>query len=340
MKAVFDARQYNHHPKKEIRYGRWDESDEKPERTEILLKTVKELGIEVRKPQDIDEKLIEEIHTKRYIDFLKSIHQRWSKIKNASRDVYPSVHPNTKTYNYPNSLLGQAGFHLWETGAPVGEQTWQAAKASASTAISAAKIIEDKEDDFAYALCRPPGHHATKETAGGYCYLCNSAIVANYFSKKGKKVAILDVDLHHGNGTQEIFYDRDDVLTISVHVHPDTYFPYFWGFENEKGKGKGEGFNHNLVLNPGATWNEYEPKLNQAIELIKEYKTDILLVGLGLDTHKSDPYGGMELSFDDLEKMGKKIKSVNLPTLTLQEGGYVSDVLDKCLESYLKGIMS
>ena len=192
-----------------------------------------------------------------------------------------------------------------------------------------------------YALCRPPGHHAATALAGGYCYLNNSAIATqNIINQGGKKVAILDIDFHHGNGTQEIFYTRNDVLTISIHAHPNRKFPYFTGFEDEIGSDAGENFNHNFPLPSGITDDQYLKVLNQALNLISNFDPEYLVVPLGFDTYKHDPICDFNISLKGFFQIGSHIASMNIPTLIVQEGGYCITSLGICALRFLKSFTS
>ena len=189
----------------------------------------------------------------------------------------------------------------------------------------------------AYALCRPPGHHAFSDMAGGFCFLNNSAIAADYFRRKGLKPAILDVDVHHGNGTQGIFYDRNDVLTVSLHADPDRFYPFFWGGAQERGVGIGEGYNLNLPLPRGTGDDEYLIVLQTALARIKAYGADVVVIALGLDSHENDPLQGLSITTPGFARLGAAIAELNLPMLLVQEGGYLSDDLGHNINSFLTG---
>ncbi|MBC7737319.1 MAG: histone deacetylase family protein, partial [Candidatus Saccharibacteria bacterium] len=249
MIALHHPTQAHHNPQFFMSSGAQRPCPEKPARVDALIRGLDRLGITPQQPDDHGMDAIAAIHPDRYLTFLRHIHDRWSRIDGASAEVIPNIHPVSRNDGYPLSAVGQAGFHITDTSAPIGPNTWVAAYASAQCAIHAAELL--LQGQTAYALCRPPGHHAFAEIAGGFCYLNNTAIAAQQLILQGRKVAILDIDLHHGNGTQGIFYDRPDVLTVSLHAHPERFYPFFWGYPNETGSGDGSGANLNLPMARG-----------------------------------------------------------------------------------------
>ena len=194
-------------------------------------------------------------------------------------------------------------------------------------------------DGACYALARPPGHHAARDYAAGFCYLGNTAIAAEALTQRFKRVAILDVDVHHGNGTQDIFYDRSDVLTVSIHADPVRFYPFFWGHASERGTGDGEGFNVNLPLIRGTADNDYLQSLEAAIDDISRFSPDALVVALGLDAFEGDPLRGLAITTGGFGRIGRRIGEMKLPSVIVQEGGYLSDALGTNLSSFLEGFM-
>jgi acetoin utilization deacetylase AcuC-like enzyme len=190
----------------------------------------------------------------------------------------------------------------------------------------------------AYALCRPPGHHAASDLAAGFCFFNNSAIAAEIMTRKGKRVAILDIDVHHGNGTEAIFYDRADVLTVSIHAHPKRFYPFFWGYEDERGRGAGEGFNLNLPRERGLEITGYLEALETALQSIADFGADHLVIACGLDIAIDDPFKGFAIRTEDFAMIGKRIAQLKLPSVIVQEGGYPSESLGANLASFLTGI--
>jgi acetoin utilization deacetylase AcuC-like enzyme len=225
------------------------------------------------------------------------------------------------------SIDGRLGYYAIDAGTPIVAGTWEAVRLSAQVALTGQKLIAAGER-AAFALCRPPGHHSGHDFYGGYCYLNNAAIAAQAFRASGaRRVAILDVDYHHGNGTQEIFYRRPDVLTLSIHADPSQEFPYFIGYADEIGEGPGEGYHANLPLPWGAAWREYSAALDAAIRRTLQYKADALVVSLGLDTFEGDPISRFKLRSEDYPRLGAKIAGLDLPTLFVMEGGYAVEAL-------------
>jgi acetoin utilization deacetylase AcuC-like enzyme len=250
--------------------------------------------------------------------------------------VVPNVHPARAHASYPKALAGRAGWHQVDTGCPIGPHTWDAALAATEVAATVADMVLSGEH-HAYALCRPPGHHAYADMAGGFCFLNNTAVAAQRLRAAHQRVAILDVDVHHGNGTQGIFYERDDVLTVSIHADPDHYYPFFWGHAHEHGTGKGQGFNLNLPLplgSPDAPWLEAGDK---ALVRIRDFQPTALVVALGLDASESDPLQGLKVTGTGFHAMAEKIARLGLPTVLVQEGGYLGDDLGRNLVQFLAG---
>jgi len=223
--------------------------------------------------------------------------------------------------------------------APIDAGTWSAALSSVNCALEAANSILQGEK-LAYALCRPPGHHAYTDMAGGYCYLNNAAVAAQHLSEKLGRVAILDIDVHHGNGTQQIFYERDDVITLSVHADPTHVYPFSCGFEDEHGTGSGVGFNLNLPLARGSGDREYVAAIEQAGARVRAARCSTLLVALGFDAYVGDPSAAMTVTADGFRAAGAAIGALGLSTLLIQEGGYAVDALGQNLRAFLDGFAS
>jgi acetoin utilization deacetylase AcuC-like enzyme len=234
--------------------------------------------------------------------------------------VYPYVFPLRNITRQPDDLTIRAGYYCIDTFTPLHSNAYAAARGAVNCALTAAeKVLEG--DWLAYALVRPPGHHAERRTFGGFCYFNSAATAAQYLSGHGK-VAMLDVDYHHGNGQQDIFYQRDDVFTVSIHCDPRYAYPYFTGFPEEEGTGPGIGFNVNLALPEAVEPEHYREELKRALRLVEDFKPRFLVVCLGFDTAKGDPTGTWSLNSDDFEKNGELIGRLGLPTLIVQEGGY------------------
>ena len=333
MITVFDAAQRAHDPQFFLSSGAPKPCPEKPARIDALLAAASRLGPVVQ-PPDKGPRPIAALHAARYLTFLETIHQRWSRIPGASPEVIANIHPAARTDGYPLSAVGQAGFHMTDTSCPIGPDTWASAYASAQTAIHAADLTLTGEQ--AYALCRPPGHHAFSELAGGFCYLNNSAIAAERLRAAGRRPAILDVDLHHGNGTQGIFYHRDDVLTVSVHAHPERFYPFFWGYASETGVKGGEGANLNLPLPRGSGDADFLKALDKALEKLTQWGADTVVLALGLDAFEGDPFAGLAVTTSGFAEISKAVRSLGLSTVIIQEGGYLCPELGRNLAAVLE----
>ena len=236
MKCVFDDAQNAHAPARYLRYGNIVDFPESPERVERLLAGAAKAGLERVTPQAFDHAPLGAVHTERYLEFLEHGHAQWRTVSGSFPEMMPSIRPVEAPSEYPENILGRAGWHIQDFSSAITADTWKSVHASAMTALTAVDLVNNGER-AAYALCRPPGHHAYAERAGGFCYLNNSAIAAETLRKTHGKVAVLDVDVHHGNGTQSIFYERPDVLTISIHGDPRNYYPFFYGYADQRGDG-------------------------------------------------------------------------------------------------------
>ncbi|TYC67575.1 histone deacetylase family protein [Stappia sp. BW2] len=336
MKAIFDDRQWAHDPKHFMANGTRLANPEQPKRIEVLTAGAKAAGCRFEQPEDHGLGPIAALHSAEYLVFLQTIHERWSRIEGASDEVIPNIHPDRRTASYPRSAVGQAGFHQADTSCPIAAGTWEAAYWSAQSAIHGADLMAAGEQ-AAYVLSRPPGHHAFGDLAGGFCFLNNSGIAAERLLKAGKRPAILDIDVHHGNGTQGIFYERGDVLTVSLHADPVRFYPFFWGHGHERGEGAGRGCNLNLPLVRGTGDEDYLKTLETAFDHIRAFGTDVLVVALGLDAYENDPLKGLAITTPGFGRIGAAIAKLGLPVLLVQEGGYLSEELGQNLTSFLTG---
>ncbi|ANF56236.1 histone deacetylase family protein [Halotalea alkalilenta] len=337
MKIINKDDHLQHDPQFFVVRGRLKRSNEQPARGEILLAAAREAGHSIVAPREHGLAPIEAIHTRRYLDFLSTVHPRWQTLEDAGEEVVANIHPFPgEPCTYPRHLVGQVGFHLGDMACPIGMHTWKAAYGSAQCAIEAAQLLLEGERAV-YALCRPPGHHAYAERANGFCYLNNAAIAAQYLRSRHSRVAILDIDVHHGNGTQGLFYPRSDVLTISLHADPHYMTPFFTGHADERGSGEGFGFNVNYPLPKGLPTEGYLEVLLDACRRIVDYAPGALVVSLGLDTYEHDPYQGVAVSTAGFADIGAAIARLGLPTALIQEGGYLSDALGDNLARVLEG---
>lgn len=312
-----------HHAQGEMLNGELQPCFEMPARADHVLARVQQQQLgEVRAPLDFGMTPIARIHTGDYLHFLQKAWAGWAAQGNTADflpGVFPARHMRAKR---PDDLYGQYGFHSFDCFAPITAGTWQAVYTSAQVALSAQQQLAQGMHT-AFALCRPPGHHASADVMGGYCYLNNAAITAQAFLDQGaKRVAILDVDYHHGNGTQSIFYGRDDVLVANIHGSPSFEYPHFLGYADETGEGAGLGFNLNLPLPAGSAWDVWGAALETACQRIAAYGAEVIVVSLGVDTYMNDPISQFKLDSPDYLRMGQRIAALGKPTLFVMEGGY------------------
>jgi len=283
-------------------------------------------------PRDFSELHLKEVHSTDFVEYIKNV----CKCIEPGESIYPYVFPIRNAARPPQDLTVGAGYYCIDTFTPLNQNAFVAAKRSVDCALTAASCILEGYR-LAYALVRPPGHHAEKRTFGGFCYFNSGSIAAQYLSRHGR-VAILDIDYHHGNGTQDIFYARSDVLTLSIHAHPNFAYPYFSGFEEERGEGPGQGFNWNIPLPENLDAQRYRDCLRQTLQKIAEYRPVFLVLALGLDTARNDPTGSWDLRAGDFELNGRMIGSLRLPTLVVQEGGYSTRVLGVNARRFFQGL--
>jgi len=339
MKTFYHPVQKTHDPKHFLSSGARKPNPEQPGRVDVLLGAVRDLGLAVEEPEDRGLGPIAAIHTAEYLQFLRTIYERWQRIPDASDEVIPNVHPNRYAASYPRSAVGQAGYHQADTACPISGETWDAAYWSAQTALAATEDVLGGAG-VAYALSRPPGHHAYADMAGGFCFLNNSAIAAQRCLAAGRRPAILDVDVHHGNGTQGIFYARSDVLTVSLHAHPKRFYPFFWGHEQERGEGPGEGLNLNLPLARGTGDDGFLAALEVAKARIDAFAADVVVVALGLDAFEGDPFQGLAVTTPGFGRIAASIAELGRPAIVVQEGGYICPELGDNLRSFLEGYLA
>lgn len=261
---------------------------------------------------------------------------RWQQLSDPGPEVIANVHPGRHMDTLPEHIVGLAGFYMADTACPIGEGTWTAVQAAADCALTAMDLVLEQGGP-AYALCRPPGHHAYADMAGGFCFLNNAAIAANKAVTAGRRVALLDIDVHHGNGTQGIFYHRSDVMNVSVHADPTNYYPFFSGYASERGKGRGSGYNLNLPLAHGSGDDVYVAAVQDGLERIRLYGADLIVVSLGLDPQENDPLGALKVTTEGFRRAAQTIARAGLDSLIIQEGGYLCDELGANLVAFLDG---
>lgn len=343
MKCAFDAAHARHDPDFFLVRGQPRRSTELPERADRLLAGLEAGRHAVHPPVRFGMGPILGVHTLQYLRFLEEAHALWSQLPDGSREIIPNVHPFRNPSGldaaYPRGIVGRAGWHMADTACPIGAGTWDAARLAVDVALTAAQWVGDGER-AAYALCRPPGHHAYADAAGGFCFLNNSAIVAQHLRSRHARIAVLDVDVHHGNGTQGIFWARGDVLTVSLHADPSDYYPFYCGYASERGEGEGAGANINMPLPFGTGDDAYLGALAEAARSIRLFAPGALVVALGLDASEHDPLGTLSLSTEGFSRVGAAIAELGLPTVFVQEGGYLCDQLGANLAATLAGFES
>lgn len=299
---------------------------ENPKRADMIVGRVRDAGLgEVVAPDDFGIEPVQRIHSDRFVAFLRTAHDEWRKI-HGDTDALPLIWPSRGFRQIePETIDGKLSYYSFDAGTPITSGTWRAITSAVNVALSGAKLVQGGER-AAFSLCRPPGHHAAHDLFSGYCLFNNAAIAAQALRDAGaSRVAVLDVDYHHGNGTQMIFYGRADVLFVSLHGHPAQEYPYFLGYEDETGSGEGQGFNANYPMRWGTAWDAYGEALDSGIRRIRDHGPDVLVVSLGVDTFEKDPISQFKLKCGDYPEMGRRIAGLGLPTLFVMEGGYAVD---------------
>jgi acetoin utilization deacetylase AcuC-like enzyme len=325
----------DHRPLHEWGMGEKSAHPETHYRAESILKslTADSSAYRFYEPEMLSLSLVRKVHSPALFD----LYQTAQKL-NPGQNISPSVFPKRHIMVADPTDIHHAGYFCSDSATPLMSKTYEAALFSASSAQDASMLVESGKSRVAYALCRPPGHHAQKDLFGGYCYFNNAAIIAKRMRAKGK-VVILDIDFHHGNGTQEIFWQDDQVLFISLHGDPKEFYPHFTGYEHEDGEGKGKGFTANFPLGRGCDGSEYLKVLQSKVfPMIRKFDPASLVISAGFDTYHKDPLGGFALQTADFNTMGEMISNIGLPTVIVQEGGYHVDDLGLNVEAFLRGI--
>jgi acetoin utilization deacetylase AcuC-like enzyme len=347
LRAFYHPDQACHDPQQSMRYGRVIPAKDLPIRTEKLLGALKARGIAPERPAEGGLAAAAKVHTPAYLTFLQTVWERWAAVPNHGPEVWPNYFPywngRPEEHSRPpcpaEHLVGQVGWYLGDLSAPMGPRTWLSALRSCETALSAADALMAGEETV-YALCRPSGHHARTDRAAGACYLNNTAIAAERLRRRYGRIAILDVDVHHGDGTQQIFYNRGDVLTVSIHADPANAYPYFTGYAGETGNGRGEGYNLNLPLAVGSGGEAMAAAVESALTRIRAHGAEALVLAVGFDAHRDDPVRLLGLEASDFGAIGRRVGKLGLPTLVVQEGGYAIDAIAGCLGAFLAGLDS
>jgi acetoin utilization deacetylase AcuC-like enzyme len=327
MRCFWDERQRAHKPAGEFFNGAMHPAAEHAGRVDAILQAIGP----TEAPADRGMEPLLRVHSANYLEFLRTAHQQW-RAAGREGDAYPYTFPvvgrRPLTLSRVDALLGQYSF---DTSSPIAEGTWEAAYWSAQTALAAVDAVLEGERT-AFAFCRPPGHHAGADYLGGYSYLGNAAIAAEQAMAAGRRVAILDVDYHHGNGTQDVVGGRAEIAFASIHADPSTDYPFFWGHADES-----QGNILNLPLPRGTDWRTYEPALARALDWIGKHEADLLIVSYGADTFEGDPISHFRLKTSDYAPLAGLIASLGLPTMIVMEGGYAVHALGANVGEFLSG---
>lgn len=334
MDVVFSEAHARHAPREFLLRGNFAPMAETVERAENLVRAAREMGHRIVAPDDWGMAPIAAVHAVDYLEFLETGHRRWMELPNANPEIHPHSFPGRHMRTRPEGIGGQVGYYIGDLSAPMVAGTWPASLASAHAAVQATELVLTGAP-VAYALCRPPGHHAFADQAAGFCFVNNVAVAAQHARGKAGRVAILDVDVHHGNGTQGIFYDRSDVFFCSLHGDPGTFYPYFAGYGGERGSGTGEGYTLNLPLPHGTADADYLPALDRALAAIRRFDPEVLLISLGFDAYEKDPLGVLAISTDGFAEIARRIAALGRPTVLVQEGGYHVGDLGRNLSAFL-----
>jgi acetoin utilization deacetylase AcuC-like enzyme len=333
VRAFFDPRQLGHAPREELHNGGFMPYAEVPSRAEAILAAIGPAEL----PGDEGEAPILAIHDAGYVDFLKRAPALWreaGRTGDAIPYAFPVVGRRSLALSRIDALLGA---HAFDATTPLTDTTWEAAYRSSQTALAATRAVLAGER-AAFALCRPPGHHAGADYCGGYCHLNHAAIAAQGARDAGiARVAILDIDYHHGNGTQDIFWTRGDVFYASLHADPATDYPFYWGHADERGAGAGEGATLNLPLPQGTGLEAFRRAQGQALAAIARFDPGLLVVSFGADTWQGDPISRFALATADYAPLAQDIAAAGWPTAILMEGGYAVDALGANVASFLGG---
>jgi acetoin utilization deacetylase AcuC-like enzyme len=350
MKAFFTPDQLLHDPQQFMRIGRIHKPTDLPSRAEALLAALQKRGVEVSVPEDVGRGPLEAVHDPAYLDFLETAHAEWTALARPGLEPGIEVLPNLAPYAgaplgeprppcKSTSIVARAGFHLGDLSCPIGPNTWRSALRSAHSAVAAAAAVIDSGDS-AYALCRPSGHHAHRDRASGFCYVNNTAVAAMRLRQRFDTVAIVDVDAHHGDGTQNIFYRRGDVFTVSLHADPQAYYPFYTGHDDERGSGEGLGCNLNLPVPHGTGNDVFLQRLGTGLAAVRGHAPGALVIALGFDGYVDDPISVLRLDLDAYHHIGAEIGKLGLPTVVVQEGGYLVEAIGPALDRFLGGFAS
>jgi len=341
MKTFHAPGDAQHAPQFFLMRGKVRPNFEVPARAEALRSALVAMGLAPALAAPAPRAALEAVHSAAYLDFLESAHDAWQRLDGAGPEVVANIHMAPEMLDQggvPGGLIGQVGWYTADTACPIGAGTWAASVEAAGCALAAAEAV--LAGGPAYALCRPPGHHAYAARAGGHCYLNNAAVAVEALRRGGAtRVAVLDIDSHHGNGTQGIFWERSDVLTVSVHGDPDGYYPWYVGRAHERGAGPGEGFNVNLPMAIGSDDGPWLEAVAAGVARVRDFAPDALVVSLGFDASVHEPLNALGVSDDGFARAGGLVAGLGLPVAFIQEGGYAVDHLAVLLTRFLGGFL-
>ncbi|MGY4800794.1 histone deacetylase family protein [Teichococcus aerofrigidensis] len=341
MRAFAHPDQTRHSPHFFLQRGSVRRNFEIPQRAEALLAALRGSGTAVETPPLVEPAALLDIHDAGYVAFLAEAAKAWAALPEKGPEVVANMHPSPEMLaqgaRLTSSILARTGWYTADTACPIGPGSWESILSAASCALAAAGSVS-AGGGLAYALSRPPGHHAYAARAGGHCYVNNSALAAERLRRGGAaRVAIIDIDAHHGNGTQGIFWERDDVLTVSLHGDPAGYYPWYVGYDEERGGGRGLGHNHNLPLPRGSGDEAWLAALSHAVERSQAFRPDALVIPLGFDASEQEPLSFLKVTRDGFARAGALLAGLGLPTVLVQEGGYNVDLIGNLLLSFLDG---
>ncbi|MBO1075404.1 histone deacetylase family protein [Roseomonas marmotae] len=339
MQSFAHPAQLRHTPRFFLQRGRVRANFEVPERAGALLSALYRLGLPPTEPEAATPEALRSVHDGGYIDFLESAARGWAGLQERGEEAVANMHPSPEMLaqgaTCPDAIIGRLGWYTADTACPIGPGTWEAAAGAAGAALAAADAVAS-HGGSAYALCRPPGHHAYAARAGGHCYINNSALAAQRLRDVGAaRIAVFDIDAHHGNGTQGIFWDRGDVLTVSVHGDPSGYYPWYVGYAGETGAGAGAGCNLNLPLRQGSRDDAWLAAIDTGLEKLRDFAPEALVVPLGFDASEHEPLSFLGVTADGFSRAAEKLAALKLPTVLVQEGGYNVEVIGTLLERFL-----
>jgi acetoin utilization deacetylase AcuC-like enzyme len=328
MKTVYSESNRLHFPQAELYGGELVTPFERPSRVEYILRQLKAAGFpDPVAPGDCDMAAVRTVHSEDYLAFLASAWDEWSQAGYKGEIIAASFPARRMRQRVPDHIDGKVGYYALAAETAITSGTWPAVLSACASAQTAQRWVAGGER-AAFAICRPPGHHAARDLYGGYCFINNAAVVAQQFIDKGAgRVASLDIDFHHGNGIQDIFYERGDVLYCSLHGQPQDAFPYFTGYADELGAGAGEGANFNYPLPPGTAYSQWSAALDDGLQRIAAFGAEALVVSLGVDTFEHDPISFFKLRSADYLDCGRRIAGAQLPTVFVLEGGYAIDAV-------------